>query len=192
MAERAGWFSLGGLSCIRVPRLQQPSCPHQSRKIPSMSGGVRYRNMDEKDGGEEWVVLQAPRLPLLKVGQGTLSSGIFCFSFSFHCYSRIKHTLIYSHSQITLCPTGEILAWITPVLDNWRRESIPAGLVVCWEAVGLDQRRAATHEGISKTSGKPLVDRDDRTVILLDLLFPQRHPGNERDVEHRGSAPPGP
>ena len=32
-------------------------------------------------------------------------------------------------------------------------------------------------------SGKPLVDGDDRAVVLLDLLFPQGEGGNKGDVE---------
>ena len=33
------------------------------------------------------------------------------------------------------------------------------------------------------SAGEPLVDANDRTIILLYLLFPERHWGDERDVE---------
>ena len=35
----------------------------------------------------------------------------------------------------------------------------------------------------ARPAGKPFVNGDDGTVILLDLLFPQRQGGNKRNIE---------
>ena len=35
----------------------------------------------------------------------------------------------------------------------------------------------------ARAAGKPLVDGDDRAVVLLNLLLPQRHLGDEGDIE---------
>jgi len=45
----------------------------------------------------------------------------------------------------------------------------------------LRQEKAAKES--ARPTREPLVDRDDRPVILLDLLLAERHPGNERNVE---------
>ena len=48
-----------------------------------------------------------------------------------------------------------------------------------------------------RTAGEPFVDADDRAVALLDLLLPERHPGDQGNVEalldaHRRPSPSGP
>lgn len=55
-------------------------------------------------------------------------------------------------------------------------------------AYETERKRAealAASEQRARSPGEPFVDRDDRPVILLDLLFLQRQRGNERNIKPR-------
>lgn len=70
---------------------------------------------------------------------------------------------------------------------EWIRDGPPGEIVGGKEALGeglvteLGERQTAKQR--ARPPGEPLVNGDDRTVVLLDLLLPSGHCRDERDVE---------